>query len=79
MPYLVKKIKDKFRVVDKNTGKIAKNASGTAVDGGGHSSEAKARKQQSALNISYARERGADIPANPKEAGKRMARKAKYS
>ena len=62
MPLTVKKIKDKFRVVEIKTGKIAKNAAGTAIDGGGHSSEASAKKQMAAVNISQARERGNYIP-----------------
>lgn len=62
MPLTVKKIKDKFRVVEKNTGKIAKNKAGTAIDGGGHKSESAAKRQMSAVNISQARQRGHDIP-----------------
>lgn len=62
MPYLVKKIKNKYRVIEKNTGNIAKNQAGTAVDGGGHRNKAGARKQQAALNIQYAKKQGAKIP-----------------
>jgi len=67
MPYDTKKVKGKIRIIDKNTGRIAKNAAGTAVDGGGHASMAQANKQKAALNISYARERGAKIPMKRKQ------------
>lgn len=76
MPYDTKKVKGKIRIVDKSTGKIAKNAAGTAVDGGGHENMAKANKQKAALNISYARERGADIPMKRQQ--KRASKGAKY-
>ena len=62
MPLTVKKIKDKHRVVEIKTGKIAKNAAGTAIDGGGFDSEAQAKKQMAAVNISQARQRGHYIP-----------------
>ena len=51
MPVKVTKRKDKFRVVESNTGKIAKNKSGTAVDGGGHNTRSGAQRQASAVNI----------------------------
>lgn len=62
MPNVVKKIKGKFRVVDKDTGKVTKNRKGTAVDGGGFDSKDAADAQMSAINISQARQRGVDIP-----------------
>jgi len=62
MPVIIKKRGDRFRIVEKNTGKIAKNKAGTALDGGGHKSKAAADKQRSAVNISQARKRGAKIP-----------------
>lgn len=62
MPVIAKKIGDKYRIVEKATGKIAKNNAGTAIDGGGHDSEETAKSQASAVNISYARKHGAKIP-----------------
>jgi len=52
MPVKVKKVGKKYRVVEAGTGKIAKNKKGTALDGGGHSSRAKAIAQEQAVNIS---------------------------
>lgn len=52
MPVTVRKRGKKYRVVEKSSGKIAKNKSGTALDGGGHSSKAKADKQAGAVNYS---------------------------
>ena len=62
MPLTAKKRGNKFRVVETSTGKIAKNKAGSALDGGGHSSEGKAMQQAAAVNISQARKRGAKIP-----------------
>jgi len=62
MPLTTKKIKKKWRVVEVKTGAIAKNASGSALDGGGHESQSMAQKQAAAVNISQARKRGAKIP-----------------
>lgn len=61
MPAHVTKRGDKFRVVEKG-GKLVRNDSGTPIDGGGHKTERMAQKQASAVNISQARKRGADIP-----------------
>jgi len=62
MPVIVKKRGDKFRVIESDTGRIAKNQAGTALDGGGKKSKAAAQKQASAVNISQARKRGTKIP-----------------
>jgi len=62
MPYLVKKINDKYRLVERDTGKIAKNQAGTPIDGGGKKTKSPLTKQMQALNISYARDKGIDIP-----------------
>lgn len=62
MPLTVRKRGEKYRVVEKDTGKIAKNAAGTALDGGGKKSKAAVEKQAQAVNISQARKRGAKIP-----------------
>lgn len=50
MPVKATKRGNKYRVVEAKSGKIAKNKSGTAVDGGGHSSETKAKSQARAIN-----------------------------
>lgn len=51
MPLHAKKVDGKWRVVEVKTGKPATNAAGTAVDGGGHPSMAKAIAQAAAINI----------------------------
>ena len=48
MPVTVAKRGNKFRVVE--NGRIAKNASGTAIDGGGHNSRQAAARQARAVN-----------------------------
>lgn len=50
MPVKAVKRGKKFRVVEASTGRIAKNAAGTAVDGGGHSSQGRASSQARAVN-----------------------------
>ena len=50
MPVKVAKRSGKFRVIEANTGRIAKNKAGTAIDGGGHSTMNKAVKQVGAVN-----------------------------
>lgn len=55
MPNKVAKRNGKFRVIEGDTGRIVKNKSGTAIDGGGFSSKDKAQKQASAVNISQAK------------------------
>jgi hypothetical protein len=54
MPVSTKKVGKKYRVVEPG-GKIAKNKAGTALDGGGHSSKAKAGEQVAAINMSLHR------------------------
>ena len=49
MPVTVKKVRDKFRLIEPN-GNVAKNASGTAIDGGGHKTKTKAQRQAAAVN-----------------------------
>lgn len=49
MPVKVEKMGSKFRVVEKS-GRVAKNAAGTAVDGGGHSTRKAAESQAAAIN-----------------------------
>ena len=57
MPLTVKKRGDKYRVVEVNTGRIAKNAAGTAIDGGGKKSRAAVLKQAQAVNINQSKRR----------------------
>jgi len=66
MPLTVKKRGNKFRVIEKGSGLIAKNKGNTAMDGGGFSSKSKATAQAAAVNISQARQRGANIPRKKK-------------
>lgn len=49
MPVKVRKRGNKYRLIEPS-GKIAKNKGGTAIDGGGHSSKAKAQRQANAVN-----------------------------
>ena len=66
MPYVVRKIGGKYRLIEKATGKIGKNKAGTAIDGGGSTSKAKLDRQRDAVNISYAKKHGAKIPRKKK-------------
>lgn len=61
MPVKTVKRGGKYRVVEAATGKIAKNAAGTALDGGGKASKTAVEKQASAVNISMARKAGKRI------------------
>ena len=61
MPVKVVKRGKLFRVVEANTGKLARNAAGTPVSKGAKT-KAAAQRQASAINISQARKRGAKIP-----------------
>ena len=49
MPATVKRVGAKWRVVEPS-GKVVKNAAGTAVDGGGHRSREAALRQARAIN-----------------------------
>jgi hypothetical protein len=49
MPAKVSKRGGKYRVVEPS-GKVVRNRAGTAVDGGGHRSKAKAQAQARAIN-----------------------------
>lgn len=50
MPVKVARRNGKFRVIEANTGRIAKNKAGTSIDGGGHLIKNKAVKQVGAVN-----------------------------
>jgi hypothetical protein len=56
MPVTVKRLKDKYRVCDCETGKIARSSTGKPVDGGGHSFEAKCARQCEHVNCGCKRE-----------------------
>jgi len=62
MPTKVVKRGNKFRIVEVNTGRIAKNKGGTAMDGGGRTTRAPVLSQNAAVNIKQARKRGTKIP-----------------
>lgn len=66
MPLHVEKRDSKFRVVE-HTGQIAKNAAGTALDGGGFKSKADAVDQMQAINLSKLRAHGhKGVPPAPR-------------
>ena len=67
MPVKVKKIGDKFRIVEGDDS-IVKNKGGTAVDGGGHVNKRKAMLQASAINANT-------NPAPPKVRKKKKSRR----
>lgn len=50
MPVTTKKIGRKVRVVNARTGRVERTKKGKPVDGGGHGSIAKARRQTRAIN-----------------------------
>lgn len=50
MPVTCEKRDGEWRVVEGKGGSIAKNSSGTSVDGGGHESEAACKRQARAIN-----------------------------
>jgi hypothetical protein len=52
MPLIAKFVGGKARVVEKNSGEIARHKDGSPVDGGGFDSLNKARKQATAINLS---------------------------
>ncbi len=54
MPVRVKKVGGKFRVVEPS-GKVARSAAGTPVDGGGFRSREQAVRQVQAINLSMRR------------------------
>lgn len=52
MPVKAVKRGHKWRVIESETGRLARNDSGTPVDGGGHNFSAKAKDQAAAVNRS---------------------------
>ena len=66
MPVSVKKMNNKFRVVESRTGRVATRSNGNAVDGGGHATNAKALAQVRAINIEERRREGKSAPPRPR-------------
>ena len=52
MPNSIRKIGAVWRVVEKKTGKITKNAGGKPVDGGGYFSKEHAMRQAATIHMS---------------------------
>lgn len=55
MPVTTKLIDGKHRVVEEATGKIVTGRYPSPVDGGGHDSQERARRQADAINVSMAK------------------------
>jgi hypothetical protein len=62
MPLIVRKRGDKYRILESETGRIARGRTGKALDRGGSRSATSLRKQAAAINIAQARKRGHEIP-----------------
>ena len=58
MPVTVKRIGKKFRVVEAETGRVAKTRLGHAIDGGGHVSRIKAYAQSGHVNDAWKDKQG---------------------
>lgn len=58
MPVTTKLIRGRYRVVEAQTDRIATNQAGTAVDGGGYTSEDHAKRQAEAINSSLEKRKG---------------------
>ncbi len=54
MPVTIAKRGDKYRIMEADKRHIAKNRSGTALDGGGHRARKSAERQMRAINRSIA-------------------------
>jgi hypothetical protein len=62
MPLIVRKRGEKYRILEKDTGRIARGRTGKALDQGGSRSAEALKKQAAAVNIAQARKRGHEIP-----------------
>jgi len=62
MPLIVRKRGDHYRILESETGRIARGRTGKALDRGGSRSPTSLRKQATAINIAQARKRGHEIP-----------------
>jgi len=57
MPVVVRKRRGKYRVVEADSGRIAKSSKGHAADGGGHGTKTKADRQARAINAAWSRKK----------------------
>jgi len=55
MPVKVRQIGRKYRVVEADSGAVATGSKGNPRDGGGHQSEAKAKRQAAIINAHLAK------------------------
>lgn len=55
MPVKVQKRGDVYRVIERDTGRLAKTGNGVARDGGGHDDKARAARQAAYINGALAR------------------------
>jgi hypothetical protein len=62
MPLIVRKRGEKYRILESDTGRIARGRNGKALDRGGSRSAAALKQQAAAINIAQARKRGHAIP-----------------
>jgi hypothetical protein len=62
MPLIVRKRGTNYRILESETGKVARGRTGKALDRGGSPSPTSLRKQAAAINIAQARKRGHEIP-----------------
>ena len=50
MPVMTRKLRGKFRLIESESGKLARNEKGTPIDGGGSQDKAKVDRQARAVN-----------------------------
>jgi hypothetical protein len=62
MPLIVRKRGEKYRILERDSGRIARGPTGKALDHGGSRSASSLRAQAAAINIAQARKRGHEIP-----------------
>jgi|GEM_PF-1159456 len=58
MPVVTRKQGGKWRLFERDTGRLARNDHGTPLDGGGHIDKGKAARQERAINESLAKKYG---------------------
>jgi hypothetical protein len=62
MPLVVRRRGDKYRILERDSGRIARGRTGKVLDQGGSRSAEALEKQAAAINIAQARKRGHKIP-----------------
>lgn len=62
MPLIVRKRGEKYRILEKDSGRVARGPAGQVLDQGGSRSAEALKKQAAAINIAQARKRGHEIP-----------------